>query len=83
MRSRTSPGWVARSAPATVAVPEVGAQQGREHPQGRGLACPVGPEEAEDLARADFEVDAAHGLDGLALAAGLETASQIVGLDDG
>ena len=38
-------------------------EERREHAQGRGLAGPVGPEEAEDLAGADVQVDAAHGLD--------------------
>jgi hypothetical protein len=31
-----------------------------EHPHRRRLPCPVGPEEAEDLARLDAQVDAAH-----------------------
>ena len=38
-------------------------EQRREHPQRRRLAGAVRPEEAEDLARADLEVDAADGLD--------------------
>ncbi len=38
-------------------------QQRREHAHGRRLAGPVGPEEAEDLAGGDLEVDAADGLD--------------------
>ena len=32
----------------------------RQHPDGRRLAGPVGPEEAEHLARGDLQVDAAH-----------------------
>ena len=38
-------------------------QQRGEHPHGRRLAGAVGPEEAEDLAGVDVEVDAAHRLD--------------------
>jgi hypothetical protein len=41
-----------------------GGEQGGEHAQGGGLACAVGPQEAEDLAALDREVDAAYGLDG-------------------
>ena len=43
------------------------ADERREHAQRRGLAGPVGAEEAEDLASADLEVDASDGLDGRAL----------------
>ena len=39
------------------------ADERREHAQRRRLAGAVGAEEAEDLAGADLEVDAAHGLD--------------------
>ncbi len=35
----------------------------RQHPDGRRLAGPVRPEEAEDLAALDMQVDAAHRLD--------------------
>ena len=38
-----------------------GAQQRREHPQRRRLARAVGPEEADDLALGDVEVDAVDG----------------------
>jgi hypothetical protein len=38
-------------------------QERGEHAQGRGLAGTVRAEEAEDLACADREVDAADGLD--------------------
>ena len=49
------------SYPATVAVPAVGRQQRGQHPQRRGLAGAVGPEEADDLALGDVEVDAVDG----------------------
>ena len=62
MRRRTSPGWVATSKPATVALPAGGAQQRDEHAHRRRLARAVGPEEAVDLARRDLEVDAVDGL---------------------
>ena len=42
----------------------------RQHPDGRRLAGTVRPEEAEDLAALDMQVDAAHRLD-LAAAAGV------------
>ena len=56
-------------------------QQRREHAERRRLARAVGPEEAEDLALLDVEVDSGDGFDG-ALAR-LEGLSQIVGLDHG
>ena len=42
-------------------VARVDRQQRREHPQHRGLAGAVRPEDAEDLALADLEVDAVDG----------------------
>ena len=54
-------------------------EEGREHPQGRGLAGPVGSEEPEDLARPDVQVHAPHGLDGAA--ARLEGPTQSLRLD--
>ena len=51
-----------------------GPQQRRQHPQRGGLAGAVGPEEPDDLALLDVEVDAVDGahLDLLAPLAGLE-----------
>ena len=42
-------------------------EERREHPERGGLAGPVRAEEAEDLAGADVEVDAADGFDVAAL----------------
>jgi hypothetical protein len=56
-----------------------GGDQRRQHPQGRGLACPVRAEEAEDLARADVEVDAGDGLD--RTRPGLEGPPQVARVD--
>jgi hypothetical protein len=55
-----------------------GREQGAQHAHGRGLAGPVRPEEAEDLAARDGEVDRAHRLD-----AALEGALERAGLDGG
>jgi hypothetical protein len=62
----------------------VGLDERGQHAQRGGLAGAVRTQEAEDLALADGQVDAAHGLDGLLLAprAGLERLSQFSGLDD-
>ena len=46
-----------------VAPPAVGLDQRGQHPQRGGLARAVGPEEAEDLALVDIEVDAVDGAD--------------------
>jgi hypothetical protein len=69
--------------------PQVGARDRRlagrrreqrgKHPQRRGLAGPIGTEEAEDLADADLEIDAADGLDDALPRA--EGSDQIVGGD--
>ena len=42
-------------------LPFAGRQQSREHLHRRGLAAAVRPEETEDLAAADFEVDVIDG----------------------
>src|SRR5690606_18254603 len=57
-----------------------GFDEGGEHPHRRGLAGPVGAEEAEDLSLLHGEVDAADGLD--LLAAGLEDLLQPLRLDE-
>src|SRR5258708_4891574 len=62
-------------------VAAAGVQQRGEHAHGGRLAGAVGAEEAKDLAGADLEVHAAHGLDGFA--ARLEGLGEAVGLDDG
>ena len=41
--------------------PGVGTEQGREHPQRGRLAGAVGPDQPEDLALVDGQVDAGHG----------------------
>jgi hypothetical protein len=51
-----------------------------QHAQRRRLAGAVRAEEAEDLAFADAEVDAAHGFDGAAL--GAERLPEVMRLDD-
>jgi hypothetical protein len=58
-----------------------GRQEGGEHPQGRGLARPVGAEKAEDLAAFDGQVDPADGVHGPGLE--LERPGQAAGADDG
>ena len=63
IRRRAASGSAATSTPATRAVPEVIVIERRQHPHGRRLAGAVGPEEAEDLAGLDPQVDAAHRLD--------------------
>ena len=54
---RTTCGCCWTSTPKICALAAVHRQQGREHLQHRGLAGAVGPEDAEDLAAADLEVD--------------------------
>jgi hypothetical protein len=48
--------------------PGVGAQQGRDHPQGRGLARAVGPEQREDPPGLAGELEIVDGLQDIALA---------------
>ena len=81
MRWRTAPGSRARSAPATVAVPDVGASRVASIRRVVVLPAPFGPEEAEDRPCLDLEVDAADRFDVVGLAARLERATQVLGLD--
>ena len=71
MTRRMASACVRTSNPATVARPGVGAEQGRQDPDGRGLARAVGAEQAEDRALLDHEVDAVERAD-LALAAAVD-----------
>src|SRR6185503_7914905 len=52
-------------------------QEAGEHADGRRLARPVGPQEAEDLARVDLEADVIDGDERS------ERTGQVKGLDDG
>ena len=56
-------GRAATSTPGDLGAAGGDRQQRRQHPHGRRLAGAVRAEEAEDLAGADLEVDAADGLD--------------------
>ena len=62
-------------------VPRVGPQQGRQDPHGRGLAGTVRPEETEDRALLDAEVEAVERTN-LVLAAAIDL-DQAFGGDDG
>ena len=59
-----------------VAWPESGLEDGGQDAHGRGLAGPVGAEQAEDGARLDVQRDAVEGAD----VAAREHLDQIVGL---
>src|SRR5712692_4602001 len=60
---RAPSGSVVTSKPATRAWPEVGSTVVVSMPMVVDLPGPVGPEEAEHLARADLEVNSGHGFD--------------------
>ena len=81
MRRRTSCGILLEVHARDPRLARGGADERREHAQRRGLAGPVGAEEAEDLPAADLEVDASDGLDGRALR--LVRLAQVGGPDHG
>ena len=56
-----SSAWVRMSKPATLPLPAAGPQDAAEHADGGGLAGPVRPEKAEDLAPAHLETDVVDG----------------------
>ena len=60
---RAASGSLRTSKPARRAVPAGRRDRGRQHADRRRLARAVWPEQAEDLARGDLEVDALHRLD--------------------
>ena len=64
-RRRTAPGSAITSWPATVAVPDVGASSVVSIRRLVDLPAPFGPEERDELALPDVEVEAADGLDRL------------------
>ena len=65
MEARTRSGSVAQSNPAIPAAAGGRRQERAEDVDGRGLACAVRPEEAEDLAFVHVEGNAVNGSEGL------------------
>ena len=75
------PGSRARSAPATVAVPDVGASSVASIRSVVVLPAPLGPRKPKIAPSSTVEVDAADGLDVAGLAARLERSAQVLRLD--
>ena len=55
--------WVVMSRPRTLARPDAGVQEAEQEADGRGLARPVGAQEAEDLRLVDLDAEVVKGTD--------------------